>query len=282
MTASPPRGATNIAKLERIAAQLRLHVVEMIAPTGQGYVQQGLGAADIFTALWFGEARLDPADPEWPDRDRIFLSTAHNTALLYATLAERGFFDAAELATYCKDGSPLEINASERLGTIVEATCGSLGQGLSVAVGAAAALRRRGSPARVYVILGDGELQEGQVWEAAMTAGCWGLDNLCLIVDYNRMQVEGHMERVLSPDPLDAKLESFGFTTRLVDGNDLGALLDGLEAAKAMKGKPTCLIAETVVGKGVSALEGMMAHMLRFPPEVASGAAEELKRKLAS
>lgn len=278
---SVQRDADNLSKLERIATQIRLHVVEMIAPTGQGYVQQGLGAADIFTALWFDEARLDPKDPDWPDRDRIFLSTAHNTALLYATLGERGFFDTAQLATYCSDGSPLEINASERMGTIVEATCGSLGQGLSVAVGAAASLRRRGSSARVYVILGDGELQEGQVWEAAMAAGGWGLDNLCLIIDYNRLQVEGHMDRVFSPEPLDAKMTAFGFATQVLDGNDFGALLNGFDAGKACKGKPTCLIAETVVGKGVPALEGMMAHMLRFPPEVAAGAKAELKRKLA-
>lgn len=134
----------NLETLKRISTQLRLHVVNMIAPSGQGYVQQGLGAADIFTALYFSEARLDPENPLWEDRDRIFLTTAHNTAIFYATLAERGFFDTRRLLTYVKDGSELEINSSERLGPFVEATCGSLGQGLSVAVGCALAAKRQG------------------------------------------------------------------------------------------------------------------------------------------
>lgn len=270
----------NQSSLERTATQLRLHVVEMVAPTGQGYVQQGLGAADIFTSVWFGTARTKTDDPDWPDRDRVYLSTAHNTALLYATLAERGFFDVSRLSEYCKDGSPLEINGSERMGTMVEATCGSLGQGLSVAVGTAAALKRRGSAARVYVILGDGELQEGQVWEAAMTAGCWGLDNLCLIIDYNKLQVEGEISKVLSPEPLTDKMAAFGFATQSLDGHDIGGLLDGLELARATKGRPSCLIANTIPGKGVDALEGTMAHMLRFPPDVAALAVAELQEKL--
>lgn len=270
----------NLSLLERTAAQLRLHVVQMVAPTGQGYVQQGLGAADIFTAVWFGTARINTEDPDWPDRDRVYLSTAHNTALLYATLAERGFFNVSRLTEYCSDGSPLEINGSERMGTMVEATCGSLGQGLSVAVGTAAALKRRGSSARVYLILGDGELQEGQVWEAAMTAGCWALDNLCLIIDYNKLQVEGEISKVLSPEPLTDKMEAFGFATQSLDGNDLGALLDALDRARATKGRPSCLVANTIPGKGVDALEGTMAHMLRFPPDVAAQAIAELKEKL--
>ena len=272
----------NLEELERIATKLRLRVVDMVAPTGQGYVQQGLGAADIFAALYFGEARLDTSDPDWPDRDRIFLTTAHNTAILYATLGERGFFDTDRLATYCLDGSELEINASERMGTIVEATCGSLGQGLSVAVGIALAARRQGRPTRVYVILGDGEMQEGQIWEAAMAAGCWGLDNLCLILDYNQMQSEGAMDKVMTLEPVAAKMESFGFSVFDIDGNDLGALLDAFDKAKATEGKPSFLIANTLVGKGVSSLEGLMAHQLRFPPEVAASARQELAGKLSS
>ena len=270
----------NLEHLERIATRLRLHVVDMVAPTGQGYVQQGLGAADIFTALYFAEARMDPADPAWPDRDRIFLTTAHNTAIFYATLAERGFFDVSLLSTYVADGSALEINASERMGPFVEATCGSLGQGLSVAVGCAITARRRGRPSRVYVIVGDGEMQEGQIWEAAMLAGAMGLDNLCVIVDYNFLQSDGPMDRAMSLEPLVAKMESFGFEVQDIDGNDLPALLAAFDRAREAKGRPSFIKANTLVGKGISSLEGLMFHQLRFPAEVADSARRELEGKL--
>lgn len=271
----------NLAELEKIATRLRLHVLEMVAPTGQGYVQQGLGAADIFTALYFAEARQRPGDPDWPDRDRIFLTTAHNTAIFYATLAERGYFDVARLKTYVQDGSPLEINASERMGRIVEATCGSLGQGLSVAVGTAMAARRQGRPSRCYVVVGDGEMQEGQVWEALMFAGAQGLDNLCVILDFNDMQCEGAMDKVMSLRPVCAKLEAFGFATHDIDGNDIGALLNAFDAVHATRGKPGFINANTLVGKGVSALEGLMAHQLRFPPALAERAIAEIREQMA-
>ncbi|MBX2882759.1 MAG: transketolase [Granulosicoccus sp.] len=267
----------NLKELERIATRLRLHVVDMIAPTGQGYVQQGLGAADIFTALYFVEANLDPAQPDWPDRDRIFLTTAHNTAIFYATLAERGFFDTELLKSYVTDGSPLEINSSERMGPFVEATCGSLGQGLSVAVGCAESAKRQGRASRSYVIIGDGEMQEGQVWEAAMLAGARQLDNLCLIVDYNFVQCEGSMDLVMPLDPLMDKMQSFGFACQEVDGNDLGALLNSLEQARNTRDKPTFIKANTLMGKGVASLEGLKYHQLRFPPEVAASARAELE-----
>ena len=271
----------NVQHLERIAARLRLHVVDMIAPSGQGYVQQGLGAADIFTVLYFAEARMDPEDPTWVDRDRVFLTTAHNTAIFYATLAERGFFDSGRLATYVQDGSSLEINASERMGPVVEATCGSLGQGLSVAVGCAIAAKRQGRSSRVYAIVGDGEMQEGQVWEAAMLAGAAGLDNLCVVVDYNFVQCEGPMDLVMSLEPLNDKMESFGFAVQEVDGNDISALLAAFERARATRGRPSFIKANTCMGKGVSSIEGLMYHQLRFPREVAESARAELERKLA-
>ena len=271
----------NLAELMRIANRLRLHVVDMVAPSGQGYVQQGLGAADLFTALYFAEATLDPENPDWPDRDRIFLTTAHNTAIFYATLGERGFFDTNLLSTYIRDGSPLEINASERMGPFIEATCGSLGQGLSVAVGCAIAARRQGRAARIYVIIGDGEMQEGQVWEAAMLAGAEGLDNLCLIVDYNFVQCEGPMDLVMSIEPLTDKMRSFGFAVQEVDGNDMGALLGAFETARSVKGKPSFIKANTLMGKGVPSLEGQMFHQLRFPKEVADSARAELQGQQA-
>jgi len=270
----------NLEKLQEIATRLRLHVVDMIAPSGQGYVQQGLGAADIFTSLYFAEATMDPSNPTWEDRDRIFLTTAHNTAIFYATLAERGFFSVSELSTYVNDGSKLEINSSERMGAFVEATCGSLGQGLSVAIGCALSAKRQGRSSRYYVILGDGEMQEGQIWEAAMLAGAKGLDNLCLIVDYNFVQSEGSMDKVMSLEPLLTKMTSFNFSCLEVDGNDIAALLNAYAKARETKNKPTFIKANTVMGKGVPSLEGLMFHQLRFPEEVARSARTELEAQI--
>lgn len=270
----------NLTELEAMAKKLRLHVVNMVAPSGQGYVQQGLGAADIFASLYFAEATMDPANPVWPDRDRIFLTTAHNTAIFYATLAERGFFPTEDLATYVTDGATLEINSSERMGPFVEATCGSLGQGLSVAIGCAMAAKRQGRASRFYVIVGDGEMQEGQIWEAAMLAGARGLDNLCFIVDYNFVQSEGPMDLVMSLAPLMDKMASFGFACQEVDGNDISALLGAYEKARATKGRPSFIKANTVMGKGVASLEGLMFHQLKFPPEVADSARAELEAAL--
>ena len=270
----------NLNKLQEIATQLRLHVVDMIAPSGQGYVQQGLGAADIFTSLYFAEATMDPTNPEWEDRDRIFLTTAHNTAIFYATLAERGFFPLEKLSTYVTDGSTLEINSSERMGTFVEATCGSLGQGLSVAIGCALSAKRHGRSSRFYVILGDGEMQEGQIWEAAMFAGAHGLDNLCVIVDYNFVQSEGSMDKVMSLAPLMHKMESFGFECHDVDGNNIESLLTTYDKARETKNKPTFIKANTIMGKGVPSLEGLMFHQLKFPEEVARSARTELEAQL--
>ena len=259
-------------RLREIARGLRRDVVDLVAPTGQGYVQQGLGAADLFAALYFAEMRLDPGDPDWPDRDRFLLSTAHNTAIFYATLAARGIVSREDVATYCHDGSPFEINASERVGTAVEATLGSLGQGLSVGVGMAIAARRQGSARRVYVVLGDGELQEGQVWEAALMAGTARLGNLCLLIDYNHMQVEGAVEDVAALEPLAAKWEAFGWAVEEIDGNDMSALLPALDRARARRDAPTCILARTLVGKGVPAFEGILSHNLKLSPDAASGA----------
>ncbi|MFB9948583.1 hypothetical protein ACFFP0_06960 [Rhizobium puerariae] len=213
-------------ELARIARSLRRDVIELVAPTRQGYVQQELGAADIFTVLYFAELRLDPADPDWPDRDRFLLSTAHNTAIFYATLAARGIVDPAAIRDYCRDGSVFEINASERAGTAIEAT---------------------------------------------LFAGSAGLSNLCLIVDDNRMQVEGHIDKVVSVAPIAGKFRAFGWMAEDVDGHDIPALLAALERARA-HARPTCLVAATVAGKGVPGLEGLLAHNLRLPPEVAAEA----------
>lgn len=267
-----PEAANPVASLEEQARIIRTHVIRMVARHGQGYVQQGLGAADLFTALYFHEMRLDESDPEWVERDRLIMSTSHNSALFHATLAQRGLIPVDDLATYCVDGSRLEINTSERLGPLVEATCGSLGQGLSVAVGMALSARRRQLPSRFYVVLGDGELQEGQVWEAAFTAAHWGLANLCLIVDDNNMQVEGSSRDVSGMTSPGDQFAAFGWNALDIDGNDMTALLAAFDGAREVKDKPTVINARTLVGKGVDFLEGQLSHNLILPPDAAERA----------
>jgi len=274
MNASPT--ISDPGRLGEHARAIRQAVIRMIAPIGQGYVQQGLGAAEIFATLYFAELRLDEKDPSAADRDRCILSTAHNSAVFHATLAARGLLSPSRLAEYCQDGSALEINVSERLGPLVEATCGSLGQGLSVGLGMALSGRRHGRPYRVYVILGDGEMQEGQVWEAAMAAGSLGVDSLCVVLDLNRMQVEGDTDRVLAMAPIADKWRAFGFHICECDGHDIKALLQAFAEARQTRGKPTVLLAHTIPGKGVSFLEGTLAHHMKLPPDLATAALREL------
>lgn len=259
------------AELEAAALRIRRDVVRMVSRLGIGYLQQGVGAADLFAVLYRRELRLDAADPAWRDRDRLLLSTAHNTAVFYAAMAERGLIERDALDDYTRDGSPFEVNASERVGPLVEATCGSLGQGLSVGVGMALSLKRRGSPARVYVILGDGELQEGQVWEAAMSASGLGLGNLCLIIDRNFMQVEGHTDKVMPMEPVADKWTAFGWRTTTVDGHSIPALVEALDTARGADA-PSCIIANTVPGKGLPEFEGRLSHMTAINAEQAEAA----------
>lgn len=258
---------TDPKAVARHARAMRRNVVRMVGVLGQGYVQQGLGAADLFACLFFAEMRLRAADPRWPDRDRFLLSTAHNSALFHAALAQRGLIAPQRLDSYCVDGSPLEVNVSQRLGPLVEATCGSLGQGVSVGLGMALAGRRRGAPYRVYVVLGDGEMQEGQVWEAAMAAGSMGVANLCVIVDLNFMQVEGHTDRVLKQEPVADKWASFGWYVESVDGHNIGAVCAALTRARTATDRPTVIIATTLVGKGVAFLEGQLGHNMKLSPQ---------------
>lgn len=274
------RQSPSMEMLEAKALLLRKSVVSLVRRVRVGYLLQGLGAADLFATLFFSELRYHPEDPDWVERDRFLLSTAHNTALLYSTLAHAGFFPLERLDTYTKDGSALEVNASERMGTIVEATCGSLGQGLSVAVGMALSLRRRGSNARVYVVLGDGELQEGQVWEAALSAGHFELDNLCMIIDRNCLQVEGHTDKVLHLDPIAAKFASFGWLAEQINGNDRHALVEAFARARGAKGKPYLISALTTPGAGVPFLEGQMSHVALLTPEDADRAEAHLEGAL--
>jgi transketolase len=258
------------------ALRLRRHVVRMVAPIGEGYVGQGLGAADILAALYFHELAYDPDDPAWDGRDRFLLSPAHYGVVLYAALAERGALPVQELAQYGVDGSPLEIIASERLPG-VEATLGSLGMGLSVGVGMALSLRRRGSASRIHVFLGDGELQEGETWEAAMAATAFRLGNICAIVDVNDMQVDGATRSVLDMGDIAAKWRAFGWHVIDLDGHDLAALTAAFAEARATADRPTVLLAATRPGRGVAALEGRKAHFAKLPPDVAAQALAELE-----
>lgn len=272
----PGRLDLPVPQLRLVAHALRRAVIELVRRHGQGYVQQGLGAAEIFASLYFNEARIDPADPRFDGRDRCILSTAHNSALFHAALAMRGMIPIAALDDYVKDGSPLEINVSERLGPVVEGTFGSLGQGLSVAAGMALASRIRGVPYRVNVVLGDGELEEGQVWEAALFAGSERLHNLTVVLDLNWMQVEGHSDSVLKLDPVAAKWRAFGWQVIEIDGHDLDALLAAFAQARSQTAQPTMIVATTVPGKGVSMLEGVISHNAKLPADVAEAALREL------
>ena len=253
-----------------------MDVIRMVARHGQGYVQQGLGAADLFTHLYFQELRLDSSDLKWQDRDRFILSTAHNTAVYYATLAKAGLIYPEMLEDYCVDGSVLEINASERLTPLIECTCGSLGQGLSVAAGLAMGAKLQQRNSNIYLMLGDGELEEGQVWEAALFAATHKLSNLIMVIDLNYMQVEGDARNVAAIDPVDSKLENFGWQTKVINGHDFDEMFASFEAAKADKERPSCIIAHTIPGKGVPFLEGQKSHNMVLPPDIAIDALDWL------
>jgi transketolase len=269
------RAPPDLAAIEGLATRLRRHVVRMVARLGQGYVAQGLGAADLFAVLFGSELHLRRGEPRWHGRDRFILSASHNSALFHAAFAEAGLMPIEALETYCVDGSPCELNVSERLPG-VEGTFGSLGQGLSVAVGMALAGKLDGSLYRVYVVLGDGELQEGQVWEAAMAAATHRLDNLCMVIDWNQMQVEGHVEKVHRMEPVLAKFEAFGWHTVEVDGHNLSEISSAFASARTTTGRPTAILAHTKVGMGVPMLEGVRSHNMRLPPDVAQRALAEL------
>jgi transketolase len=279
LPASPPsalrRPAPGALAVAESARRIRSHILATVAGIGEGYLLQGLGAADILAALYFSELRLDPARPDHPDRDRCLLCTAHNSVAMYCTLAERGYFPLAELASYGRDGSLLEIISSERVPG-VEGTFGSLGQGLSVAVGMALSARRRHRGWRAYAVLGDGEMQEGQTWEAAMAAAAYRLDNLCLIIDLNGMQVEGATDDVLPMGLIAPKWQAFGWSVQEVDGHDVQAMLDALAAARATTGTPSAIVARTSPGHPISFLQGQLQHYAKLTAGQAAAALAEL------
>ncbi|NPV29147.1 MAG: transketolase [Firmicutes bacterium] len=244
-----------LRELEAKARTLRVNLIRMLAEAGSGHPGGSLSAVEIVTALYFHVMRLKPLEPDWPDRDRFILSKGHAAPLLYAALAERGFFPPEELLTLRKLGSRLQGHPDLRKLPGVEASTGSLGQGLSIGLGIALAGKLDGRGYRVYVLLGDGECQEGQVWEAAMAAAHYRADNLTAILDYNGLQIDGPVAQVLSPLPFAEKWEAFGWAVREVDGHDFASLLDAFAWAAGVRGRPSLILARTVKGKGVSFME---------------------------
>src|SRR5918999_3855385 len=231
-----------IDRLTGIARELRITDIEMIAEAGSGHPGGTLSAADMMAALYFHTLRLRPEEPHWPDRDRFVLSKGHCIPIVYAAMARRGFFDDSQLKTLRKLGSPLQGHPDRIRLPGIEASTGSLGQGLSVAVGMALAGKLDGASWRVYCMLGDGEVQAGQVWEAAMFAPRHGLDNLCAILDHNQVQQTGKVAERLDIEPVVAKVRSFNWHVREIDGHDMGQVLEALDEAEVVHDRPTFIV----------------------------------------
>lgn len=242
-------------KLMKTANEIRKDIVVSVHSARAGHPGGSLSAAEIFTYLYFEELNVDPKDPDKADRDRFVLSKGHTAPGLYAALAERGFFPKEDLVTLRHTGSYLQGHPDMKCIPGVDMSSGSLGQGISAAVGMAIAAKMSGDTYRVYTLLGDGEIQEGQVWEAAMLAAHWKLDNLLVIVDNNNLQIDGPVDKVNSPYPIDKKFEAFNFHVINIDGNDFDQIDAAFKEAKTVKGCPTAIIARTVKGKGVSFME---------------------------
>jgi len=268
----------SLEEMAATAKKLRRHVITMIGKAGSGHPGGSLSAAEIITALYFKVLRHDPANPRWAERDRFILSKGHAAPILYAALAERGYFPGEELATLRTLGSCLQGHCDMTATRGVEMSSGSLGQGLSFGIGIALAGRLNARDYRVYVLLGDGECDEGQVWEAAMASAHFKLDNLVAIVDHNELQIDGWNRDVMNLEPLPEKWKAFGWHTIEVNGHDLSQLIAAFDEAKRVRGKPTAIIAHTIKGKGVSFMENNVDFHGKAPtPAEMEKALEELK-----
>ncbi len=269
----------SVDELKRIANRLRIDIVKMIGAAGSGHPGGSLSAVEVLVALYFGGVlRHDPRNPQWPDRDRFILSKGHGCPVLYATYAEAGYIDHALLNTLRKLGSPLQGHPDKRMLPILEASTGSLGQGVSIGIGMALAARMDKKDFHTFVMIGDGEAQEGQVWEAAMFAGFHKLANLTVIIDNNRQQLDDFTAKILDLSPLAEKWLSFGWNPVEIDGNDIAQVLPALAEARAATLKPTVLIANTIKGKGVSFMENNVKwHGVAPKPEEVEAAVRELE-----
>lgn len=258
----------NVQELKITANQVRKNIVTAVYHAKAGHPGGSLSSAEIFTYLYMVELNVDPANPADPDRDRFVLSKGHTCPGLYGVMAERGFFDREELKTFRHVGSRLQGHPSMRMLPGIDMSTGSLGQGISCAVGIAAAAKVMGKDYRTYTLLGDGEIEEGQVWEAAMFASAKKLDNLCAIVDNNNLQIDGTLEEVNSPYPIDKKFEAFGFhVINVADGHDFDQLAAAFAEARTVKGQPTVIICKTTKGKGVSFMENKAGWHGKAPNE---------------
>lgn len=242
--------------LKQKAKEVRIEILKMLTEAGSGHTGGSLSAADIVTALYFYKMRHRPDDPRWTERDRFVLSKGHVAPLLYTVLALTGYFDAGTLKTLRKIDSPLQGHPSSKTLKGVEVSTGSLGQGLSIAIGMALGLRMDNLGSRVYCLLGDGEMQEGQVWEAAMTASHYRLDNLCAVIDNNGLQIDGFCCDVMEVEPVADKWRAFGWNVLDIDGHNMEEIVNALDEAEKIKDKPTAIVARTVKGRGVSFFEG--------------------------
>lgn len=257
----------NIDELKQIANDVRKGIIEAVYSGKSGHPGGSLSITDIMTVLYFNEMNINPEQPKDENRDRLVLSKGHCAPALYSTLARRGFFDVEELQTLRNIESRLQGHPDMKNIPGVDMTTGSLGQGLSAANGMAIAGKLDNKDYRVYCILGDGEIEEGQVWEAAMASSKYKLDNLCVIVDNNNLQIDGTIEEVMSSYPIDEKFRSFGFQIINIDGHDIDEIMKAFEVAKNVKGKPTCIIAKTIKGKGVSFMENQVGWHGKAPNE---------------
>ena len=267
----------NEEMLKNKAKDIRIDIIREVHSASSGHPGGSLSATDIITYLFFHEMNIDPADPDKADRDKFVLSKGHAAPALYAALAEKGFFPKEELLKLRKIGAILQGHPDRKKIPGVDMSTGSLGQGVSSAVGMAIANKMDRNPGRVYSILGDGELQEGLVWEAAMAAAHYRLDNLTIFVDWNGLQIDGKNEDVITVAPVDKKFESFGWDVAVIDGHDFGEIAQAVENAKKVSGKPQAIIAKTVKGKGVSFMENQAGWHGKAPnDDQAKQAVEEL------
>ena len=269
----------NKLELQKTAVEVRKGIVEGVHSAKAGHPGGSLSAADIFTYLYFEEMNIDPKNPKDPDRDRFVLSKGHTAPGLYSVLANRGYFPVEDLLTLRHTGSYLQGHPDMKHIPGVDMSSGSLGQGLSAACGMALGAKQSKKDFRVYALCGDGEIQEGQIWEAAMFAGFRKLDNLCVIVDNNNLQIDGPIDEVCSPYPIDKKFEAFNFHVINIDGNDFDQIKAAFDEAKATKGMPTAIIAHTVKGKGVSFMENNVGWHGKAPNDEEFAVAMEDLRK---
>lgn len=255
-------------QLQVAACKVRVGIIEATHSAKSGHPGGALSSAELLTYLYYKEMNTDPQNPRWEDRDRFVLSKGHSSPGLYSVLANRGFFAVEDLLTFRNIDSYLQGHPNMNSVPGVDMSTGSLGQGLSVAVGMGLGLRQINKSSRVYVLVGDGEIQEGQIWEACMAASHYHLDNLCVCIDNNNLQIDGSVANVMSPYPIEGKLEAFGFFVQQIDGHDFDMLEEAFVKARSTKGKPSAIVLKTIKGKGISFMENVVGWHSKAPNDV--------------